>query len=161
MGKYKIQVTVNEKLYEIEVEPGETLAQMLRGRLRLTGGKVSCDKGDCGACTVIVNGKAVKSCIYPAVKADGAQILTIEGLGEHGLHPLQKRFIELAAIQCGYCSPGFILAAKALLDENPNPTEEEVREAVAGNICRCTGYVKPVQAIMAAAEDMRGGESHE
>lgn len=157
MAKYRISLTVNGKIREAEVEAGCTLAQLLREKFKLTGGKVSCDKGDCGACTVIVNGKAVKSCIYPAVKANGAKIETIEGVGENGLHPLQNRFIELAAIQCGYCTPGFIMAAKALLDENPNPTEEEVREAVAGNICRCTGYVKPVQAILAAAEDLRGG----
>lgn len=161
MEKYNICATINGKVREVEVEVGETLAQMLRNDLHLTGGKVSCDKGDCGACTVIVNGKAVKSCIYPAVRADGAEILTIEGLGEKELHPLQKRFIELAAIQCGYCTPGFIMAAKALLDENPNPTEEEVREAVTGNICRCTGYVKPVQAILKAAQDMRGGAKDE
>lgn len=104
-----------------------------------------------------MNGRAVKSCILPAMKADGADIVTIEGLaGKGGLHPLQKKFVEYAAVQCGYCTPGMILAAKAYLDENPDPTEEEVRIAISGNICRCTGYAKPVLAILSAAEEMRG-----
>jgi len=155
--KYDISFIVNGRRAELSVAPGRTLAQLLREDLRLTGGKVACNIGDCGACTVIMNGKAVKSCLVPAMKADGADILTIEGLGQEKLHPLQEKFVELAAIQCGYCTPGLIMAAKAFLDENPAPTEEEAREAIGGNICRCTGYVKPVEAIMAAAEVLRGG----
>ena len=159
--KYEISFTVNGRQVTIATAPGRTLAQLLREDLHLTGGKVACNIGDCGACTVILNGKAVKSCLLPAMKADGAEILTIEGLGQEKLHPLQEKFVELAAIQCGYCSHGMILAAKAFLDENPDPTEAEAREAIGGNICRCTGYVKPVEAIMAAAEVMRGGRDHE
>jgi carbon-monoxide dehydrogenase small subunit len=156
--KYKINVTVNGNKYEKYVEAGETLATLLRAELGLTGTKVGCDKGDCGACTVIMNGKAVKSCIIPALKADGAEIQTIEGMAdENGLHPIQQEFIEMAAVQCGYCTPGLIMAAKALLDENDDPTEEEVREAINANICRCTGYVKPVQAILKAAKKLREG----
>ncbi len=152
-NKYRINLTVNGVKYEKYVEVGETLANILRLELGLTGVKVSCDRGDCGACTVIMNGKAVKSCIIPAVKADGANIMTIEGLSTpDALHPLQEEFINEAAVQCGYCTPGMILAAKALLDENKNPTEAEVREAIGGNICRCTGYVKPVKAILNAAK---------
>lgn len=158
--KYPIALTVNGRLREAFAEPGGTLISLLREEFQLTGGKVACGIGDCGACTVILNGKAVKACLVPAMKADGADVLTIEGLGENGLHPLQRQFIEKVAIQCGYCSPGFILAAKAFLDENPNPSEDEVREAIAGNICRCTGYAKPVAAILAAAEIIREGDDH-
>lgn len=154
--KYKINLNVNGNKYEKYVEPGETLASVLREELGLTGTKVACDRGDCGACTVIMNGKAVKSCIIPAVKADGAVIETVEGVGKDGLHPIQEEFVDLAAVQCGYCTPGFIMAGKALLDENPDPTEEEVREAVSGNICRCTGYAKPVEAIVRAAKKLNG-----
>lgn len=153
---YKITLTVNGVKREANINAGKTLASLLRDDFGLTGGKVGCNKGDCGSCTVIMNGMAVKSCIVPAMKADGCDILTIEGMAVNGLHPLQEKFVEMAAVQCGYCTPGMILAAKAFLDENPNPTEEEAREAIAGNICRCTGYAKPVQAIMAAAEAMRG-----
>lgn len=155
--KYKVNFTVNGDQYERYVEAGETLATVLRVELGLTGTKVGCDRGDCGACTVIMNGKAVKSCIIPALKADGAEIQTIEGVAdENGLHPIQQEFVELAAVQCGYCTPGLIMASKALLDENKNPTEEEVREAIGGNICRCTGYEKPVQAILKAAKKLNG-----
>lgn len=157
--KYAITFTVNGRRKEATVSPGRTLAALLREDFHLTGGKVACNIGDCGACTVIMNGMAVKSCLVPAIKADGAELLTIEGLGENGLHPLQQKFIEHAAIQCGYCSPGMILAAKALLDENPNPSEEEVREAIAGNICRCTGYAKIVDAILDASTVMKGGRA--
>lgn len=151
-----ITFQLNGKKQSVEITAGMTLSALLREKLRRTGTKIGCDTGDCGACTVIMNGRAIKSCILPAMKADGAEILTIEGLAEDGLHPLQRKFIEYAAVQCGYCTPGMILAAKAFLDECPNPTEEEVRIAIAGNICRCTGYTKPVQAIMSAAEEMRG-----
>jgi len=155
--QYPISFTLNGRKEFVLVEPGRTLVALLREDFQLTGGKVACNIGDCGACTVIMNGMAVKSCLVPALKADGADLLTIEGLGEDSLHPLQQKFVEHAAIQCGYCSPGMILAAKAFLDENPNPTEEEAREAIAGNICRCTGYAKIVQAILDAATLMEGG----
>ncbi len=154
--KVQIQMTINRQRYDALVDPGESLINVLRRELGLTGSKVSCDDGDCGACTVIVDGQAVKGCIYPAARANGKTLLTIEGLAGEEMHPLQTKFIELAAVQCGYCIPGMILAAKAYLDENPNPTLEETREAIGGNICRCTGYTKPVQAIMEAAKVLRG-----
>lgn len=153
---YGIKFKLNGAEVAVDVPAGMSLSALLREMLHRTGTKVGCDIGDCGACTVIMDGKALKSCILPAIKANGTEVVTIEGLGENGLHPLQQKFIEYAAVQCGYCTPGLILAAKAFLDENPNPTEEEVRVAIAGNICRCTGYTKPVQAIMGAAEEMRG-----
>ena len=158
MGKkYAITFTLNGAERTAEIEAGTTMSTLLREIFHQTGTKVGCDIGDCGACTIIMNGRAVKSCILPAMKADGADIVTIEGLaGKDGLHLLQKKFVEYAAVQCGYCTPGMILAAKAYLDENPDPTEEEVRIAISGNICRCTGYAKPVLAILSAAEEMRG-----
>lgn len=160
--KYTINFTLNGKGRTVETTAGTTMSVLLREILGNTGTKVGCDIGDCGACTIIMNGRAVKSCILPAMKADGADIVTIEGLGgEDVLHPLQKKFVEYAAVQCGYCTPGMILAAKAFLDENLNPTEEEARIAISGNICRCTGYVKPVLAILSAAEEMRGGVTNE
>jgi carbon-monoxide dehydrogenase small subunit len=155
--KQVIRLTVNGLEEEVLVEPWWSLAFVLREKLGLTGVKVGCDTGMCGACTVIVNGKAVKSCLLLAPKANGKEIVTIEGLrGENGeLHPLQQAFIEHFAIQCGYCTPGMIMSAKSLLDENPNPTEEEVREALHGNLCRCTGYVKIVEAVLAAKDEMK------
>ncbi len=153
---YNISLTVNGQLRHASVKPGATLSELLRETLGLTGSKVSCNTGDCGACTVIMNKKAVKSCIIPAMKADGAVIETIEGISGDEPHPLQTKFVEHAAVQCGYCIPGMIMAAKACLDEIPNPTVEQARESISGNICRCTGYVKPVQAIMSAAEEING-----
>jgi aerobic carbon-monoxide dehydrogenase small subunit len=155
--KRQVRLKINGADQELYIEPWWTLARVLREELHLTGTKVSCETGDCGSCAVLVDGKAVKSCIYLAMKARGKEILTIEGLrGEDGgLHPLQKAFIEHFAIQCGYCTPGMILTAKALLDENPDPTEQEVREALAGNLCRCTGYVKIVEAILAVKNRIR------
>lgn len=152
--KQPISLRINGTDYQAFIEPWWTLARVLREDLGLTGTKVSCETGDCGSCTVVINGKAVKSCIYPAVKAVGKDVLTVEGLRGDGsnLHPLQEAFVEQFAIQCGYCTPGMLMAAKALLDENPAPTEEEVREALLGNLCRCTGYTKIIQAVMAAAE---------
>jgi carbon-monoxide dehydrogenase small subunit len=151
--KQIIELTVNGERYEVAVAPWRTLLEVLREELGLTGAKKACDAGDCGSCTVIMDGKAVLSCLILALEAQGKDILTIEGLAEDGqLHPLQAAFVEHGAIQCGFCTPGMILAAKALLDENPRPTEEEVRKGIAGNLCRCTGYVKIVEAILAASQ---------
>lgn len=154
--KQLIQLQVNGVIEEVFVEPSWTLARVLRQQLGLTGTKVSCEIGNCGACTVIIDGKAVKSCLYLAMKARGKEIITIEGLrGTDGeLHPLQEAFIEHFAVQCGYCTPGMIMSAKALLDENPTPTEEEVKDELRGNLCRCTGYTKIVEAVLAAADKM-------
>lgn len=147
---------VNGKPYEIAIEPHMLLIEVLRGQLGLTGTKCSCGMGNCGACTVLIDGKATLSCLTLALTAQGKNITTIEGLAEGiKLHPLQKAFIDCGAIQCGYCTPGMILSAKALLDKNSNPTREEVKEALSGNLCRCTGYVKIVDAVLAAAEEMR------
>ena len=154
--KKSIKLTVNNQLYEVYVDTSRTLADVLREDIGLTGVKLSCDSGNCGACTVLIDGKAVKSCLFLAVQAQGKEILTIEGLADgENLHPLQEAFVENFAVQCGYCTPGMILAAKALLDGNSNPTEEEVKEALSGNICRCTGYVKIIEAVLAAAKKMQ------
>jgi carbon-monoxide dehydrogenase small subunit len=149
-----IELRVNGEVLEVHVEPWWTLARVLREGLGLTGTKVSCETGDCGACTVIVDGRAVRSCIYPVMKARGREISTIEGLADEdgGLHPLQQAFVDHFAIQCGYCTPGMIMAAKALLDENPHPTVEEIREGLRGNLCRCTGYKRIIEAVAAAAD---------
>lgn len=154
--KQVVELKVNGRLYEVFVEPWKILSEVLRDELGLTGVKVACNTGNCGSCTVLVDGRAVKSCLMFASQARGKEIITIEGLatGEM-LHPLQQAFIEHFAVQCGYCTPGMILAAKALLDENPDPTEEEVQKALSGNLCRCTGYVKIIEAVMAAAEISR------
>ena len=138
---------------QVEIEPHLTLLQLLREQLELTGTKEGCGVGECGACTVLLDGKSINSCIFPAVEAEGKSITTIEGIadGKGGLHPIQKAFIELGAIQCGFCTPGMVLSAKALLDEIPKPTEEEIRNGIAGNLCRCTGYLQIVQAIKAAS----------
>jgi len=152
--KQLIKLKVNGVEEEVMIEPWWSLARVLREELNLTGTKIGCETGDCGSCTILIDGKAVKSCLYLALKARGKDILTIEGLrDENGeLHPLQKAFIEHFAIQCGYCTPGMILAAKALLDENSHPTEEEVAKGLDGNLCRCTGYVKIVGAVLAAKD---------
>jgi carbon-monoxide dehydrogenase small subunit len=149
-----IELRVNGEVLEVHVEPWWTLARVLREGLGLTGTKASCETGDCGACTVIVDGRAVRSCIYPVMKARGREISTIEGLADEdgGLHPLQQAFVDHFAIQCGYCTPGMIMAAKALLDENPHPTVEEIREGLRGNLCRCTGYKRIIEAVAAAAD---------
>jgi carbon-monoxide dehydrogenase small subunit len=154
----KITFTLNGQKQTVEIQPSETLAHMLREKLGLTGTKIGCEEGECGACTVIVNGKTVTSCIYPAMKVDGAQVETIEGLSSTGkLHPIQEAFIEHFAAQCGYCTPGFIMSTKALLDKNPHPSDEEIREAIAGNLCRCTGYYQIIDAIKAAVGKISGG----
>ncbi len=155
--KRKVTLSINGVGYDLEVPVTETLIDLLRERLQMTGTKKGCDTGDCGACTVLMDGRPVNACLVLAVEAEGHEILTIEGLkGKEGLHPIQKAFVEQGGIQCGYCTPGMILTAKALLDKNPNPTEEEVKEAIVGNLCRCTGYVKIVRSILAAAKEMRG-----
>lgn len=152
----RLNVTVNGKFMSVDVDPSIRLVDFLRDNLFLTGTKVGCGKGECGACTVILNGKAVTSCIIPVMRADGGVIETIEGLAKGDqLHPIQEEYINRGAIQCGFCTPGFVMSSKALLDENPNPTKEEVKEALGGNICRCTGYKKIEEAVFAAAERMR------
>jgi carbon-monoxide dehydrogenase small subunit len=152
--RVKVQVTVNGLAYELKIEPRRTLLELIREDLELTGTKDGCGVGECGTCTVLLNGKAVKSCITLAVQANGSEVTTIEGLETPSgvLHPIQQAFINCAAIQCGFCTPGMVLSAKALLNENPTPTELEVRQAIAGNLCRCTGYQKIVKAILAAAK---------
>jgi carbon-monoxide dehydrogenase small subunit len=151
--KESLILTVNGEKHEVFIEPKQTLLEVLREDLGLTGAKEVCDMGSCGACTVLLDNKPVLSCLTLAVACTGKEITTIEGLRKGDeLHPLQDAFIQKGAIQCGMCTPGFILTAKALLDENPNPTEPEVREAVSGNLCRCTGYVKVVEAIMSASK---------
>ncbi|MBI4186321.1 MAG: (2Fe-2S)-binding protein [Chloroflexi bacterium] len=151
--KHRVGFTINGEAVEVEVEPRETLLDVIREKLNLKGTKEACDQGECGACTVLMNGKPVYSCLMLGVEAEGSDILTVEGLARgEKLHPLQEAFREHGAVQCGYCTPGMLLSAKALLDENPRPTEAEVRLAIAGNICRCTGYVKIVEAIQAVAE---------
>ena len=149
----QLALKVNGKLHSLMVDPNRTLLEVLREDLGLTGAKEACDSGGCGACTVLIDGRPVYSCLVLAVDCEGKDILTIEGLASDGhLHPIQEAFIDHGALQCGFCTSGMILSAKALLDENPRPTEEDVRKAIAGNICRCTGYVKIVEAILAASK---------
>lgn len=149
MEKHLITFKVNGEPYSIEVESRETLLRVLRDRLDFTGAKEGCGRGECGACVVLINGKPMNSCLIPAVAVQGQDILTIEGLssGEE-LHPLQKSFIDHGAVQCGFCTSGMILTLKGLLDENPRPSEEEVRRALLGNFCRCTGYTKIVESVL-------------
>ena len=149
----QIRLKVNGEPYELLVEPRKTLLDVIREDLCLTGTKRGCDTGDCGACTILINGMPVNSCLVLAVDAQDKDITTIEGIAQNGqLHPLQDAFINHGAIQCGFCTPGMILSAKALLDNNPRPTELEVRKAIAGNLCRCTGYDKIVRAILAVVQ---------
>jgi len=151
-----VTVKVNGKLRTASVPPETTLLQLLRDHFNLTGAKLGCDVGDCGACTVIVDGKPVNACLMLVGQADGRDVLTIEGLATRDqLHPLQKAFEDHASLQCGFCGPGIILSAKALLDEVPNPTVPEIRDALSGNLCRCTGYTKMIEAIQAAARVLR------
>jgi len=155
--KQTIELKVNGELYKVEIEPRRTLLEVLREKLGLTGTKEGCGKGDCGHCTVLIDGEPVCSCLTLAIEAQGHDIVTIEGLAEGGkLHPLQQAFVDYGAIQCGFCTPGMILAAKSLLDKNPDPTEDEIKEAISGNLCRCTGYVKIIDAIKAAAKQKGG-----
>ena len=153
---HKIKLRINGNELEHEVDARHLLVHYIREKARLTGTHVGCDTGNCGACTVIFNGKAVKSCMTLAAQADGAEIMTIEGLGNNGLHPIQRAFMEKFAIQCGYCTPGMIMSAYGLLTANPSPDEAEIREALEGNLCMCTGYQQIIEAIAHAAEVMRG-----
>ena len=153
----KIWFTLNGSKIKLKVKSNETLLDVLRHRLKLTGSKKGCNTGECGACTVLMNGKPVNSCLILAPKANGKDVLTIEGLGSPDmLHPLQEAFIKSNAVQCGFCSPGMIMSAKALLDENPNPTREDVQEAISGNLCRCTGYLPIIEAILEASRKNSG-----
>jgi aerobic-type carbon monoxide dehydrogenase small subunit (CoxS/CutS family) len=152
-----ISFTLNGRLQELEVEPHELLLDVVRDRLGLTGVKRSCDVQVCGACTLLVDGRPLSACTTLAFEVRGKSVLTIEGLAADGkLHPLQEAFIEHGGFQCGFCTPGMILASKALLDENPNPSQDELKHFMHGNICRCTGYKKIIESIMAAAQKMRG-----
>jgi len=157
MSKHHITTTINGEATEFLAEPQQTLLDVLRDNLNLTGSKEGCSSGDCGACSVILDGALVCSCLTLAVEAEGRTVTTIEGIatGEK-LHPLQQKFLEHAALQCGFCTPGFLVAAKALLDRDPNPSETDIRYWLAGNLCRCTGYDKIVRAVQDAAAEMRG-----
>ncbi len=149
-----VTVTVNNISHEIEIEPEETLLHLLRNRLDLTGTKKCCGEGECGACTVIMDGRSVNSCIIPAAQTDGSHILTIEGLSENGTPgKLQQAFLDKGAVQCGFCTPGMIMSAHYLLLKNPNPTKKEIKEGMSGNLCRCTGYKKITEAVLAAIGD--------
>ncbi len=154
--KKPLQLTVNGDLRQVLVEPYYSLLDALRDEIRLVGTKKGCDEGDCGACTVFLNGNPVTSCMVLAHSAHDSEVTTIEGLANlEELHPVQQAFVDHGGLQCGFCIPGLIMSATALLQENPNPTEEEVRFGIGGNLCRCTGYSKVVEAVLAAAEDMR------
>ena len=159
MERKKMTVQVNGKSYETTVQPWRTLLEFLREDLQLTGTKEGCGQGECGSCTVIMGDKTVNSCLVPAMEADNQEIITVEGLvdGEK-LHPVQQAFVNESGMQCGFCTPGMIMSAKALLDRNPTPTEAEIREGIAGNFCRCTGYTKIIESIQAASEAMKGGD---
>ena len=156
----KLKLTVNGTLREIEITPMKTLLQVIREDLGLTGTKSGCEKGECGACTVLLDGKAVNACLTLTLQANGQEVTTLKGIGTpHKPHPLQESFVKHGAIQCGFCTAGVIVAAKALLDENPHPTREEIREGISGNLCRCTGYQKIVEAIEAVSS--QGTEKNE
>lgn len=157
MAKHIINVTVNGAPQVAEAEPRMLLVHFLREELNLTGTHIGCDTSNCGACTVLLEGKAVKSCTLFAVQASGKQVKTIEGMANGALHPLQEGFHQEHGLQCGYCTPGMIMRAQELLQKNPNPTEEEIRWGISGNLCRCTGYVNIVKAIQYAANKMKGG----
>ena len=153
MAQQTITVTVNGAQEHIDVQPNLTLLQMLREKLALTGTKNGCEAGECGACTVLVDGEPVNSCMMLAVEADGREVLTVEGLAPEGhLSPLQGAFVEHNAVQCGFCTPGMLMSAYALLKRNPTPTEEQIKQALVGNLCRCTGYVRIIRAIKAVAD---------
>jgi carbon-monoxide dehydrogenase small subunit len=154
--KRELKLTVNGEPYEVFIEPRTTLLSLIRDHLGLSGTKEGCSEGMCGACTVLVDGKAIKSCLVLALQVHGKEVVTIEGLAQGGqLHPVQDSFIEHGAVQCGFCTPGMVLTAKAFLDEHQSPTEEDVKFAIAGNLCRCTGYVKIIEAVKDAASRKR------
>lgn len=159
MKKKEIEFTLNGKFYELKIQPWRTLLEVIREDIKLTGTKEGCGQGECGSCTVIMGGKTVNSCLVPAAEADGQEIITIEGLADgENLHPIQDAFVEHAGMQCGFCTSGMIMSAKSLLDLNPNPSLDEIKDGIAGNFCRCTGYTKIVESISAAAEAMNGGK---
>jgi len=158
MPQVRVSTTINGDAVSYLCEVDETLLDVLRDRLGLTGSKEGCGTGDCGACSVTLDGRVVCSCLVLGAEAEGREVRTVEGIANGDkLHPLQEKFLEFAALQCGICTPGFLVSAKALLDHNPNPTESEIRFGLAGNLCRCTGYDKIVRAVQAAAADMRKG----
>ncbi len=163
MTKQLIELTVNGYRYEVAVYPWQTLAEVLREELNLTGTKVGCNIGDCGACTVIIDGRSVSSCLTLAVEVQKCEITTIEGVAESPgkLHPIQESFVDTQAVQCGFCTSGMIMSTKYLLDRNPHPSEEEIRAGLSGNLCRCTGYVKIVEAIDLAAKKLHPTETEE
>ena len=151
-----IKLNVNGEYYDVSIEPNTTLIELLRDELGLKGTKENCGVGRCGVCTVLLDGKAVYACLILAMQVEGKKIQTIEGLGEENqLHPLQQSFIDHGAFQCGFCTPGMLMTAKGLLDENPNPSGEEIRKGISGNLCRCTGYVRIIEAILDVADKMR------
>ena len=154
MNSKAICVTVNGEVYVRTVDVAETLAEFLREDLGLTGAKIGCNEGECGACTVIMDDKPVNSCLVTAAETDGSEVLTIEGMAGEELHPLQQAFLEVGAVQCGFCTPGMIMSAKAILDQEPHPTRDYVRKNMEGNICRCTGYNRIIDAILLAADRM-------
>ena len=159
MAHHTITVTVNGARERLDVRPNMTLLQMLREKLALTGTKNGCEAGECGACTVLVDGEPVNSCMMLAVEADEREVLTVEGLAPEGqLSPLQEAFVEHNAVQCGFCTPGMLMSAHALLERNPDPTEEQIKQALVGNLCRCTGYVRIIRAVRAAADQAAGLE---
>ena len=159
MEMKEIKFILNGKAYKLNIEPWRTLLEVIREDLRLTGTKEGCGEGECGSCTAIMGGKTVNSCLVPAMEADNQEIITIEGLAdEEKLHPIQEAFVKHSGMQSGFCTPGMIMSAKALLEENPDPSEEDIREGISGNFCRCTGYTKIFESISAAADAMKGGE---
>ena len=152
-----IELKVNGRVSKVEVGPYTTLLEVLRDKLAVTSPKAGCNTGDCGACSVLLDGRLVRSCLTHAMTVDGKEVITVEGLVKHGkLHPLQEEFNEHYGSQCGFCTPGMIVAAKALLDENPDPSRQEIKESLSGNLCRCTGYVKIIDSVMAAAKEITG-----
>lgn len=153
--KKDIKLTVNGKLHELTIKPWNTLLEVIRDELMLTGTKEGCGLGECGACTVIMDGRAVNSCLVLGVEAEGKEILTIEGLANgEKLHPIQEAFVSHGGMQCGFCTPGMVLSAKVLLEKNPSPTEEEIKEGISGNFCRCTGYTKIIESIKAVSKKL-------
>ena len=156
---WSIEIKVNGIAYQTTVGVTTNLLEVLRDNLHITSPKAGCESGDCGACSVLVDGKLMRACITSALSVDGCEVTTVEGLSaDGGLHPLQKHFYEMNAYQCGFCTPGMIMAAKALLDRNPDPTEDEIKQALAGNLCRCTGYVPIIEAVRAAAKELAGAD---